>query len=461
MAGSIDGPSDAIAKAHSPGFWMQYRHHVVVGVALALLLHFAFPTGSPLMQPVTQYAGDLLIRFAELAASHGIWPRHRDVSGRLAPIVLVEIDDATHLKWGEPAVTPRDRLAALLTIAIGAGAAVVVVDIDLSQKSASEQADRALEEVISTEVKSAKQQRRASRIVLSRRLVTEDDQNQRFRRLYFETIDEKVVGVQAGAATFIRDEDLVIRRWHLVQPACYKGKGDAAHSLQLLVTATLFNAQTELEQARLRLAAVACSPANDLPGDRHLNLQFREGYAVPLDDESVVSRMNFKFNWETHRHGDLGKLETLRGNRTLLTLPAMLVEQYAATDAASAMQDAVVVVGNTHYDSKDFHLTPVGEIPGVLLVANAIYSLLDSGVMPEPGKAVTVATEVLAIALLAGVFTVFSTKYALWVGCLAVLFALLPVAIALFRFGVWFDFLFPLVGPVAHQLTAVYFRRSH
>ena len=48
------------------------------------------------------------------------------------PFAYIDIDDETSVRWDEPLLTPRDKLARLLQLAIEAGAIAVIVDLDLS-----------------------------------------------------------------------------------------------------------------------------------------------------------------------------------------------------------------------------------------------------------------------------------------------------------------------------------------
>ena len=235
---------------------------------------------------------------------------------------------------------------------------------------------------------------------------------------------------------------------------CDRGVSNAGHALQLLVAATLFDAQAKLDDARQVLALSGCSTAGQDPKlSVSTSLELSEGFQVPLDDRSLISRMRFRFDWSHNRYGDFSSsIVGGRTGRTLVVIPAMLALQYPLEEAENTLRGAIVLIGNTHYDSRDMHVTPLGEMPGVLLVANAIYSLLNNGVMKQPHMAVVVVFEIVVILLLAALFTWVSTRYTLWVGLPLVILLLFPVAVGLFYFGVWFDYVTPLFGPITHQL---------
>ena len=138
--------------------------------------------------------------------------------------------------------------------------------------------------------------------------------------------------------------------------------------------------------------------------------------------------------------------------------PALLALGSSSEDAAKTFRSATVLIGNTHYDSNDLHATPLGEMPGILLLANAIYSLLDGGVMEEPHPAVLLFLELLVVLLLAAIFTWVNLRFTLLLGVVLVALLLFSTAILLFYFGVWFDFVTPLLGPITHQFLA---KHSH
>jgi CHASE2 domain-containing sensor protein len=75
---------------------------------------------------------------------HADTPAHED---RARPFAFIDIDNETYREWGEPLVTPRDKLAELIDFAAEAGAASVIVDIDLSRETKPHE-DQKLREVL-------------------------------------------------------------------------------------------------------------------------------------------------------------------------------------------------------------------------------------------------------------------------------------------------------------------------
>ena len=435
----------------------RYLRSIVVGGALAIGLHYVVPPGGLLARLLENAAGDILNRFDDFFVSRGT-PRHPNQSGHAAPIVILDIDDQTYKDWGEPATTPRDKLAALSDLSLKSGAKAVVVDIDLSSQGPINAHDQLLKRVVEDELTEATSRRRAARIVLARRVVHDSRSQSWIRQPFIENDRPKSrPPLQAGTTTFIRDDDQVIRRWRLVERTCVEGRGDAVHSLQLLVAAVLFDAQDQVETARNALAESACNTGSATQMERQ-PIQLSSLLKIPLDDLSLTSRMRFSFDYVHHRNGDLAPVAGRLGQPTLVVMPAGLATQFQPEQAVQTLRGAIVLIGATHYDSKDFHQTPVGEMPGVFLVANAIMSLLDQGVMRSPDWLVRLPLESLLILILAAIFTTLSLRFALWVGLICVFVLVFPLALVLLRYGVWFDYVTPMLGPVIHQ---VFERRLH
>lgn len=201
-----------------------YWRNLVIGGLLAIALHFLFPSGSQLILPLSNLAGDILNRFADSSAANGWLSRHQNVSGRLAPIIILNIDDEAYRAWGESSITPRDKLAGLMLFSLKAGAAVIVLDIDLSRPGGSKEHDAMLANLVTSEVSNAASQSRASKIILARRVVQDSESNQWIRKLYFESsMPDQGRSLQAGTTTFLVDNDQVVRRWQLAMTTCDRG----------------------------------------------------------------------------------------------------------------------------------------------------------------------------------------------------------------------------------------------
>lgn len=131
----------------------------------------------------------------------------------------------------------------------------------------------------------------------------------------------------------------------------------------------------------------------------------------------------------------------------------------------SALTDSIVVIGGSHgYESNDpscdVHPTPLGDMPGALVIINAIHSLLqDITIKPlSIWKWLIIAALFI---LLATLFSYFSEQWKisekftekgifwwnmLWWGIVVIIIVgLLYASIVLFEDGTWFNIAIPLL----------------
>lgn len=114
-------------------------------------------------------------------------------------------------------------------------------------------------------------------------------------------------------------------------------------------------------------------------------------------------------------------------------------------------EDRVVVIGTSYEDSRDFHVTPLGRMPGAVWMMNAIQALMQYGQIEEFHgwrKELLVLVEIVAVAMAFAWFT--SLAGALASAVLIVMF-LVPLSLWLFQFGTWLDFAVPLLGVAGHH----------
>lgn len=428
-----------------------------MGAVLAIAIHFLVPEGGLVEHVLANSASDAMhraTRFLHSFAWYGGMFGPRNASGRLAPIVVLDIDDNTYRAWGEPFPTPRGKLAQAIEKAISGGAAAIVVDIDLSRPSQDAEGDRQLISTIVEEMKAAANANRPSRIILTQRLVRTLDGSASWLRPVFFADQIRGLRPAMGTATFVVDEDRIVRRWRLVESGCSDGAGYAAYSVQLVVAAVLQGEQavSRIREGQLSLQRTACEAGAGARKPEADRLTLSPTFSIPLDDDSAVSRMRFQFDWGKGRYGEPLPLPGFK-QFVLSMIPAHQILDAADDSLREAFVNTIVLIGATHYDSNDYHATPIGDMPGILLEANAINSLLDQGVMAQPPAVVLICLEMISIVLLATIFTLISIRFTFWVGVAVICIVFFPVALLLLKFGYWFNFATPILGPIAHQFV--------
>ncbi|MDP2430912.1 MAG: CHASE2 domain-containing protein [Pseudomonadota bacterium] len=107
----------------------------------------------------------------------------------------------------------------------------------------------------------------------------------------------------------------------------------------------------------------------------------------------------------------------------------------------------VAFIGASYIDSRDIHNTPLGYMPGTLVLVNATDSMLQHGVMQPPGKIVKILTALLCLIAISYLFAILSNDLAVMGSMMLVMLALFPISLILLQSqGVHLDLAAPLVA---------------
>jgi CHASE2 domain-containing sensor protein len=121
--------------------------------------------------------------------------------------------------------------------------------------------------------------------------------------------------------------------------------------------------------------------------------------------------------------------------------------------SAAALKDNIVVIGGSYSDGRDMHSTPLGSMPGALIIINAIHSLLQHGeIKPSPIWLKLLLTAI-AIILVSILFMYLSSFWSVIFTGTTIIILLIPLSIWQLGHGVWIDFALPLLGVQLHQIA--------
>ena len=434
---------------------------LVLGLSIALILNMI--QGWSLVYKVENESMDWMMRMLS----------NRPPSKETVPAVWLDIDEDTYLAWGEPVYTPRRKLRQLIEYAASGNPRVIIVDVDLSRRMENRDADNELRDFlagycIDDQVGPLSDQ---CPPILFARVFTSTTQNgHRIPRLSFlEDVVNDNRYLFWASPLFSRDHDWVIRHWRLWEPACVGIQPYVIPSFQLLTVAML--------QADADLAA---SYVQDKLNERFLPdcsggetpakpAEFFPPFALgslelALETTDIAQRISYRLAWEPPADKSSGALDAddyvptipgqARRRLVLATLPAHQITDSEKPVSTSLLRDRVVAIGGSFRESSDIHLTPLGTMPGALIIINAIQSLAEHGELaPVPLWAVLVIEAVLILIM----SVAFTLSPALWGQMFSGLFifaVLLPISYWLFRYGVWVGFALPLLAVQLHQLWA-------
>jgi hypothetical protein len=190
--------------------------------------------------------------------------------------------------------------------------------------------------------------------------------------------------------------DTGVRRWWLFQPVCQDNQPDVIPSIQLLAATMMLDgtpkkAQDNINQALAQYKPKNCT-SNEMPtaisSSQPIfitdNLNITEGtrgirqrimYKMPwLSSQSQSEKSPFRY--VLHDYDD----NTPERNVILSVVSAQPYLKFQQNPhSAEALKNSIVVIGGSYAEGRDTHITPLGEMPGALIVINAIYSLLQYG----------------------------------------------------------------------------------
>lgn len=482
-------------------FQQRWLTGIALGVAVEILLIVASVFHVGIVRSAQDWALDSMMRLQ--AKQVQVQAEPHDQLRRLA---LVAVDDSTwrDVRWGggEPAVAPREQLAELVTKAFEAGARQVILDVLIeTAREASPQEDQqfaaTLQQLLDT-----KRIDRIHRLILVRSLRQPPDlgvttvqeahgalhgrtETGYLPELRQSPAIDKVVAESGGrivlAAPYFRySPDRVLRDWELFQTVCERHVStagqDAGHirvvpAVQLVVAAFMVGVDDRALPWTSSRTGQGCLTFPRAQDGRVLALNATELAARHAEGAAPVRQLQATVDgvtagaWATMRSAfaqsnieisagrvsadSLANRVVYRHDSAPLTLSAM--EMLQASEPPD-LKDYVVVIGQTFPESRDMHLTPIGVMPGAMVLINAIDSMVRHQVVEKPPSWLVWPLTLALLIVVAGLNAKFSANLAS-ISCTVILIvALLPLSYWLFKFGVWLDFALPLLGVLCHTL---------
>lgn len=283
------------------------------------------------------------------------------------PVTLIDIDPATMSALGHPARAPRDLVAGLVGLAAAKQPGGIFLDMDTSQPGTPD-GDRALATLI------ADYPQAAPPLALARRLGPPGEAGADPQALAAQPsiLDAAVSGhpniLWASSISRI-DADRVVRRWELSQTLCGPGGRYTLPSPQLIAAAVAGAEPRPLADVHAFAAArtresCGTDASGSAPGWPR-NPDPRAAIAFLIGDGSDIAAPQF-----IRRDGASVPLFRRISARALMTPAGAVVAPRAVAD--DLLRGRFVIIGASHAESMDGHLTPIGFLPGALIVANAV-----------------------------------------------------------------------------------------
>ena len=260
-----------------------------------------------------------------------------------------------------PDRVPRTALAGLVDLLAGKPTAGALIDLDLSRPGPDPAADAALGAAL------ARWPAGAPPLALALRFRGEGNGLSPSLPFMAQALAGKS-NLHLAASLALTDGDGVVRRWRLDQPVC-AGEARVYPSPQL-VAAAARRASGDLYAYLSQRADEACGKGAGA----------QPGWPRNPAREAAIS---FLFGAE----GDAAGLFRRISARTLLDASGAALAPQRVSDAPFAGR--FVIVGASHDEAFDDHMTPLGRMPGAVVAANAVAgapAILDAAPLGPLGK---------------------------------------------------------------------------
>ncbi len=430
-----------------PRFWQNMLVGLGIALSLPLLRHTEW------VDSAQNLAMDTMIQLNAALPRMSAPARGRPSHA----FTLLDIDEKSYRSWNEPYHIPRDKLQGLVRFALEGGARLVVVDVNLNNPGVDKTADAALLHYLESLTEAER-----GKLVLLRLTAPPDIPGRppAYETLRATIVDalppQKTKGINWAHPYFKKDQsDGVVRRWALYLKGCFAGRPTVLPSVQLMAAMVLGPAaeRQALTRKFQRLLPASCADLADRVEKRSKARRWLVAYGYDLAAKGLTERILY-----TMPYAVAGQDGHQAMSPDLAIIPAHLITESATPPATDAVRGRVVFIGASYAASHDLHMTPLGLMPGVMILANASKSLLVLGPITPPGPLVVWPLLLALIVFMSLAFSYFRKLTATVIINAVVILVLMPISYFLFRYGIWFDFAAPLLGMQVHQIVAEFNR---
>jgi len=421
----------ALLRDRLSTFWLNFLAGLLIVAALVAMQQTSF------VKSWEDWAVDVMIRLnAGLQRVTGFRQGRDDLR-----FAMLDMDEMSyrHKTWNEPYHAPRDKVLRLIQFAVKGRASIIIVDVDLTKKGSDKQADAELMAYLNAYPASAPP------LILMRpkraRLGGDLRGAGEFRPSLMKQSDH--ANIFYAQPLFQRDNrDRVVRRWILMEPGCFNGKGLALPSVQLLTYAILRDKRVggghrftdSLYRSLDNNRPTGCAQGPFKPARRPLMVG-----KIRFNQNARAERLIYTIQWPKLSLGGEDGGGAAYEAHDLNTIPAAFVtdRNYKGYDEVSGR---VTIIGASYEASHDLHLTPLGLMPGSLIIINAVKSLSLFQQISQPSLYLRLPLLLGFVLMISVVFSYVNNFLKLIVVVPLVLLAFVPISFWLFKYGVWFDF---------------------
>jgi CHASE2 domain-containing sensor protein len=381
--------------------WRRNRHScvtaalVAVAVAIVVFVSASAFRGMAIIGSPAQEAFDVA---TSLLADRD------DAKTLKTPFALIGLDEAAYQTFGNPDHTPRDKLAQILLQAASARPKMMVLDIDITRAESDDTGlEGALEQI--------------GRMNVPLLLVAEPFKSN--AGLYtlqhnpFDVLVDRYPSLHWVVANAPGNQGGLIRRMRLWVPICHNDRIMFTPSVALQAALVSQGTSTGPVPAH----PVSCTPAAHIPSSLTLAHSLQVGpenvTEVPRD---MSIRYSMRWSGETAQISrQYVKTSDGRERPLFVLFPVLHILDPSSGDGAKVwMKNSIVVIGATAPSARDMHQTPLGAMPGMFIVVNAMRGLLDFGLKDGSVWFLELGSLVVISLLTAMIVTVFPEHLSGW-----------------------------------------------
>jgi hypothetical protein len=251
------------------------------------------------------------------------------------------------------------------------------------------------------------------------------------------------------------ESDQILRRVRLWQPACREtGEPQVIPSIPLLSTAFVVQPDHSSEDILRDLhdSLQALAPQNCSSCESTITLE--KPFQVGKDEHilslsQVQQRILYRIPWKGPASPGL---EFTRRPAHLIT---QTLDRNPPVDT-TFLEGSIVMIGTSFGEARDIHSTPLEEMPGSLILLNAIYSLLQYGELRSLSVVIKLVIEILLIVLMSVAFIRFFRFRGILLVSLLMYVACIILMVWIYRRGMWveLDLVFPLLAVQIRHIIA-------
>jgi hypothetical protein len=418
----------------------QFVKNMCWGIAIAIILQFSYNTG--IGQDMINIAHDFLVE-ADYRQNVLKGTGQNMISNDLRMIVFDKETYETNDFPGKCYWTPREFLGKTIIRSIEMGATVVAIDFSLEKpvpftcmngKCVDENS------IYLTLLQQAAEMARKNNSVIIIPQISHKQNENIYAKAYRSLIEKNSdVLIQGIPKIYCNSNDLMVRHFNFFfQPS---KKHEPIISVPVLATVHHWynnnkeKADTIIQQLTSEIKDnKKITPVNS-PSNQEQNIQL---FYQQSNKECLAARYKYRILPEQIIHNRFGG-----GNKPSIVInPSILLDKYIDRQR---IQDKIVIIGADYSNFGDVHRTPVGNIAGVYLIANAMNMLLMSDQIKEFHFVFKFSILLVWIIIASLLYTHLPKNWSFPILILLLLSINTPVSVWLFsKWGVFMDFWLPI-----------------